>query len=80
MPKKIKLVNADDQTENPSIPAMTVEARENQLIALATKLAEKKLREGTASSQLICHYLKLATPSYKTESEILECQKELIKA
>ena len=40
-------------------PALTPEARENQLIYLATDLAEKQLREGTASSQVITHYLKL---------------------
>ena len=42
-------------------PALTPEARENQLIALAVNLAEKQLREGTASSQVITHYLKKST-------------------
>lgn len=36
-------------------PALTPEARENQLISLASDLAEKQLREGTASSQVITH-------------------------
>ena len=39
-------------------PALSPEARENQLVSLAVDLAEKKLREGTASSQVITHYLK----------------------
>lgn len=61
-------------------PAMTPEARENQLIALATDLAEQQLLDGTASSQVICHYLKLATTRERMEKEILERQKELLEA
>lgn len=61
-------------------PATTPEARENQLIALAVDLAEKQLLEGTASSQVITHYLKLGTAKEKLEREILESKKELMKA
>lgn len=61
-------------------PAMTPEARENQLISLAVDLAEKQLQEGTASSQVITHYLKLGSTKERIEKEILEKQKELISA
>lgn len=61
-------------------PALTPEARENQLIALATDLVEKRLIEGTASSQETTHFLKLATTKARLEKEILEKQKELISA
>ena len=61
-------------------PATTPEARENQLIALAVDLAEKQLIEGTASSQVITHYLKLGSTKEKIEREILEKQKALIEA
>ena len=61
-------------------PATTPEGRENQMIALAVDLAEKQLREGTASAQVITHYLKLATTRERVEKEILEEQKELLKA
>ena len=61
-------------------PALTPEARENQMIALAVDLAEKQLLEGTASSQVITHYLKLGTTKERIEKEILEKQKELITA
>ena len=50
------------------------------MIALAVDLAEKQLLEGTASSQVITHYLKLGTQKEKIEREILEKQKELIEA
>ena len=61
-------------------PALTPEARENQLVCLAVDLAEKQLREGTASSQVITHYLKLGSTKERIEKEILEKQKELIVA
>ena len=61
-------------------PALTPEARENQLISLAVDLAEKQLLEGTASSQVITHYLKLGSSKERIEKEIIEKQKELISA
>ena len=61
-------------------PALTPEARENQLIYLATNLAEQQLKDGTASSQVITHYLKLGSTKEKIEKEILQKQKELITA
>lgn len=64
----------------PLRPAMTPEARENQLIALAVDLAEQQLMDGTASSQVITHFLKLATEKEKTEREILKKQVELLEA
>lgn len=50
------------------------------MISLAVDLAEKQLLEGTASSQVITHYLKLGSTKERIEKEILEKQKELISA
>lgn len=50
------------------------------MISLAVDLAEQQLREGTASSQVITHYLKLGSTKERIEKEILEKQKELISA
>ena len=61
-------------------PALTPEARENQLIFLATEQAEKQLREGTASSQVLCHFLKRGTEKYRLEREKLKAENELMKA
>lgn len=61
-------------------PALTPEARENQMISLAVDLAEKQLLEGTASSQVITHYLKLGSTKEKAEREKLEKEKELLEA
>lgn len=61
-------------------PGRTPEERENQLIALAVDRAEEQLRDGTASSQVIVHFLKLGSTKERIEKEILEKQKELIEA
>lgn len=76
-----KRTKSSDEKSNKKIrPALTPEARENQLISLAVDLAEKQLMEGTASSQVITHYLKLGSTKERIEREILEKQKELIQA
>lgn len=73
-------VSNDSGSSRKMRPALTPEARENQLISLAVDLAEKQLREGTASSQVVTHYLKLGSTKERIEKEILEKQKELITA
>lgn len=60
--------------------ALTPEARETQLIALAERCAEEQMRNGTASSAVIVHYLKLGTTRERLEKEILEKQKNYIDA
>lgn len=61
-------------------PALSPEARENQLVSLAVDLAERQLLDGTASSQVITHYLKLGTAKEKLERERLEEENKLLKA
>lgn len=61
-------------------PARTPEEQEQIMIALAMECAEKQLREGTASSQVITHYLKLASSREKLEQEIKEKEKQLLEA
>lgn len=76
-----KVINTKSSESSPKRrPALTPEARENQLISMAVDLAEKQLAEGTASSQVITHFLKLGSTKEKIEKEILEKQKELISA
>lgn len=72
--------SSDSETKSKIRPALTPEARENQLIYLATELAEQQLRDGTASSQVITHYLKLGSSKDRIEKEILEKQKDLLVA
>lgn len=61
-------------------PATTPESRERQLVSLADDLAERQLREGTASAQVITHYLKLGTTREQLEQEKLRQENELLKA
>lgn len=61
-------------------PGQTLESRENQLILLATNLAEKQLRDGTASSQVIAHYLKLGSTRERLEQERIRHENELSRA
>lgn len=61
-------------------PALTPEARENQLISLAYDLVEQRLLNGTATSQETTHFLKLGSTKERIEKEILMKQKDLISA
>lgn len=61
-------------------PALTPEDREDQLISLAIDLAEKKLLDGSASNQVITHYLKLGSTRERLEKEKLQKENELLRA
>lgn len=61
-------------------PPSTPEARENQLIAMAYDEAEERIRNGTASSQLITHFLKLGSEKARLEKEILIAQEALMRS
>ena len=66
--------------DTPMRPALTPEARENQLISLAINLVEQRLRDGTASAMETTHFLKLASRKSKLDAERAELENELIKA
>lgn len=70
--------STEKEVESDYVP-LDPAAREAQMISLATDLAYKQLKNGTASSQVITHYLKLGTQREKIEREMLEKQKELIE-
>ena len=76
---KVKPPSSSSSTRK-SRPAITPEARENQLISLAVDLVEQRLIDGTASSQETTHFLKLATSKSKLELKLLEKQAELAEA
>jgi len=61
-------------------PATTPEGRENQLVALAMDVAEKQMREGTASSQVITEFLKLGSSRGRLERIKLAQDNELTQA
>lgn len=61
-------------------PALSQEAEEQQMINLAVNLAKQKILDGTASSQIIVHYLKLADEKTKLEREKLRSENLLLDA
>lgn len=76
---KVRKIESSE-TSRAMRPAISPEARENQLIALASNLAEQQLRDGTASSQVITHYLKLGTVQAKLELKKMESEIKLQEA
>lgn len=80
MPAKKRIPEAEKVKPRHRKPATTPEDRENQLVSAAINLAEKQLDEGTASSQVITHYLKLGSTRERLEQERLRGEVELMKA
>ena len=61
-------------------PAIDPEAREQQMISYAVDLAEQQLLDGTASSKVITHFLKLGTTRAELEKEKLRRENEMLEA
>jgi hypothetical protein len=59
--------------------ASTPAARENQLVAKAVNLAEKQLENGTASAQVISHYLKMGSSREQLEQQRLRHENDLLQ-
>lgn len=68
------------KTERARRPATTPEGREGQLVSLAVDVAERQMRDGTASAQVITHYLKLGSTRERLEQQRLESENTLLKA
>lgn len=64
----------------PQQPAKSPEEQEQRMIMLSMNLAEQQLRDGTASSQVITHYLKLASSKERAEKDKLKEEIKLLKA
>ena len=63
----------------PRKPATTPEGRENELVTAAIDLAEQQILNGTASSQVITHYLKLGSTRERLEQQRIEHENELTR-
>lgn len=77
---KTIVIQSADSSSAPIRPALTPDARESQLINLAMNLAEQQLRDGTASSQVITHFLKLGSQREKLEEEQIRKNNDLLEA
>lgn len=79
--RKAKIDTNDINKDSPpSYKARSIEARENQMIALSYDLVEKRLRAGTATSQETTHFLRLGSTKEKYEKDMLKKQIELLEA
>lgn len=70
--------NSEDEVSRRR-PATTPEGREQQLVADALDLADKQIRKGTASSQVLTHFLKLGSTREKLEQQRLDYENELTR-
>jgi hypothetical protein len=61
-------------------PAETPDSRELQLVNMAHDLAEKQILEGTASAQVITHFLKLGSSVSALEKEKIKRENLLLEA
>ena len=77
---RVKSPTPFNSNKKPLRPAMSPEAREQQLTSLAVDLVEQRLIDGTASAQETVHFLKLASQKTKLELERARLENELIKA
>ena len=73
--RKVKPDSSSDTASQRMRPATTPEARQKQLVSLATDCAEDLMRSGKAPAQIIVHYLKLGTA--QAELELEKTKKEL---
>lgn len=72
------MAKASGRSSKPT--ARTPEARENEVIAMAYDLAEKQIKEGTASAMVITHFLKLGSQKARLEQETMKQQLRLMGA
>ncbi len=75
-----KLSSNSSKSTKKMRPALSPEARENQMIALAMDLAEQQLRDGTASSQLITEFVKRGSVKAREEIEKLKRENKVLEA
>ena len=61
-------------------PALSPEAQESRIAAMAMNLVEEQLENGTISSTVLAEIIRRNSTKHRLENEILERQKELIVA
>lgn len=73
-----KDISSENQEEFVSqLTASTPEGRENEMIMLAYQEVERRIRDHTATSQELCHFLKMGSEKERLEREKLEVEMEL---
>ena len=78
--KRESIPSSETTSRKPRRSSTTPEARESRMVSLAETLAERQLEDGTASAQVITHYLKLGSTRERLEQARLEAEVQLQKA
>jgi hypothetical protein len=70
---------APDSSRRRRRQATTPEAREIEISSQAYDLAEEQIRQGSASSQVITHFLKMGSTRERLEQAKIEHENELLQ-
>lgn len=74
---KVRAPSSSNTPKQPRKPALTPEARDQQMISMAYDLVEQRFMDGTASSQETTHFLKMAAEKTRYQTELLKAQAAL---
>lgn len=75
---RVKSVNNSMERREP--PALTVDGRFDQLIGLAVDLAEERLRDKSASNQLIAELIRYGSQKERLTREKIQMETEMLQA
>ena len=81
LPRKVKSDKevGSDSKKKSNRTAISPQARENQIISAAYDLAERRILNGTASSQEIIHFLRMGSEKEKLERTKLQEENRLLR-
>ena len=75
--RKIADAASNDILDVESRPDFTAAARERRLVGLAYDEAERRLKDGTASSEMICHFLRVGSSKEYLDQQLMAGKIEL---
>lgn len=75
-----KIKPVENPTARREPPALTVEGRFDQLVALAVDLAEERLRDKSASNQLVSEIIRYGSQKEKLMRDKIRCETEMLAA
>lgn len=80
MPPRRKASGSEDVVLNIPPPARTIEGRNDQLIAAAFDLVERRLHDGSASAQETVHFLRMGTINQRLQEEKVRRENLVLEA